>query len=192
MSAAKYRILERLRKRQASTPSLPETLTQPLEFEAPLQVFLDIVPNVGGTAVLMNEGADLKDAITSAYPEASSILSIEVAEVSSNIEASGDPRKLQELDLCVVRGAFAVAENGAIWIRVPNEQLRVALVICEHLAIVVDRSQVVHNMHQAYQRIHFREPGYGTFISGPSKTADIEQCLVIGAHGPTSTTVFVA
>jgi L-lactate dehydrogenase complex protein LldG len=65
------------------------------------------------------------------------------------------------------------------------------LIICEHLALVIPKDQVLNNLHEAYENISFDEPGYGVFISGPSKTADIEQCLVIGAHGPKSLTVFL-
>ena len=40
---------------------------------------------------------------------------------------------------------------------------------------------IVHNMHEAYGSCSFDSAGFGVFISGPSKTADIEQSLVIGA-----------
>ncbi len=63
--------------------------------------------------------------------------------------------------------------------------------ICQHLILVIDDENFVANMHEAYQKIDTNKSGYGTFIAGPSKTADIEQALVIGAHGPRSLKVFI-
>jgi L-lactate dehydrogenase complex protein LldG len=46
-------------------------------------------------------------------------------------------------------------------------------------------------MHHAYQKIDIAKGGFGIFIAGPSKTADIEQSLVIGAHGARTATIYV-
>ena len=76
--------------------------------------------------------------------------------------------------------------------RLVDRQPRAVVVGCpERSQLVVRAEDVIHNMHQAYERLEFREAGFGTFIAGPSKTADVEQSLVIGAHGPRSQTVFV-
>ena len=75
--------------------------------------------------------------------------------------------------------------------------------ISENLVILLDKKQIVNNMHEAYKRLSessgkpaesydgFEEYGYGTFISGPSKTADIAQVLVMGAQAARSATVLL-
>ena len=89
----------------------------------------------------------------------------------------------------MVRGRLGVAENGAVWIDECGRH-RALLFIAEALVIVLDRNAVVDNMHQAYAALEEAEaPSFGTFISGPSKTADIEQALVFGAHGARSIVV---
>ena len=102
-----------------------------------------------------------------------------------------DPHDFESLECCVVPGEFAVAENGAVWLTHEAIPLRAALFVTQHLMLVVPADHIVQNMHEAYERISFDEAQFGIFISGPSKTADIEQSLVIGAHGARSLTVLL-
>lgn len=87
-------------------------------------------------------------------------------------------------------GRIGVCENGAVWIQQDVEQ-RAIYFIAESLVLVLDRRNLVNNMHEAYKRIDTGDYGYGVFISGPSKTADIEQALVMGAHGARDVTVLL-
>lgn len=107
-------------------------------------------------------------------------------ESFSNQELPSDPHEFADLNLAILRGQFGVAENGAIWLEDADLGLRAVPFITEHLAILLDRNQLVGNMHEAYQKVGMAESGFGLFIAGPSKTADIEQSLVIGAHGAKS------
>jgi L-lactate dehydrogenase complex protein LldG len=104
----------------------------------------------------------------------------------STISLPEDPHELEDLGLAIIDGQFGVAENGAIWLEDHNLILRVLPFITEHLVIVLDRENLVETMHQGYNRIGDAQSGFGVFIAGPSKTADIEQSLVIGAHGAKS------
>jgi L-lactate dehydrogenase complex protein LldG len=101
-----------------------------------------------------------------------------------------DPHLLEGVDLAVVPAEFGVAENGAVWLtdRVLKER-RAVLFVTQHLVLVVPAAELVHTMHDAYARLSLGAPGFGLFIAGPSKTADIEQALVIGAHGARSATI---
>lgn len=106
-------------------------------------------------------------------------------------KAVTDPHLLHGLDLAILPGRFAVAENGAIWVDESDFSHRALIAIAESLVIVFKAHDLVPTMHQAYAKITFSGPGLGVFISGPSKTADIEQSLVIGAQGARSMIAFV-
>lgn len=127
------------------------------------------------------------------YPEARRIAS-NLPEAAScatfNPDELEDPHDLAGTDVAIVRGAFGVVENGAVWI--PRAfRHKAMLFIPEALVILLDRKQIVSNMHEAYARKDFDTYDFGSFIAGPSKTADIEQALVIGAHGARDVTVIL-
>lgn len=127
------------------------------------------------------------------YPEAKRIAS-NLPEAAScatfNPDELEDPRDLAGTDVAIVRGAFGVVENGAVWI--PRAfRHKAMLFIPEALVILLDRKQIVSNMHEAYARKDFDTYDFGSFIAGPSKTADIEQALVIGAHGARDVSVIL-
>jgi L-lactate dehydrogenase complex protein LldG len=110
-----------------------------------------------------------------------------------NVELASvrDPHELASVDIAIMPGEFAVAENGAVWVTDKGVAQRVIYFITQHLVLIVPRAQILDNMHQAYDRLSLADAGYGLFIAGPSKTADIEQSLVIGAHGARSLTVLL-
>jgi L-lactate dehydrogenase complex protein LldG len=104
----------------------------------------------------------------------------------SSIAVPSDPHELDDLNLAILDGQFGVAENGAIWVDDSQLSLRAVPFITEHLVIILEKKSLVPTLHQAYQKIGDTFSGFGLFIAGPSKTADIEQSLVIGAHGAKS------
>ena len=114
--------------------------------------------------------------------------------VDAGLGAALDPNRasahdLASLDVLVCESPLGVAENGAVWISTADATLRAALFLAARVVIVVREEQLVDDLHQAYARIDVRESSYGAFVAGPSKTAVIEQSLVVGAHGPKALTL---
>lgn len=184
-------ILSRYRaniKQQFDMPSLDDI--KGITYPDPLVQFISMSQTVGGKVVELEPGQDINDLIRELYPEAKEIASNlpEITIATRNPDTIGSPQALNNTDVGVVRGMFGVAENGCVWI--PQQMVEKAVCfISENLVILLKKSEIVNNMHEAYRRIEFNDYGYGTFISGPSKTADIAQVLVMGAQAARSATV---
>ena len=161
-----------------------------VQYADPLKQFVEMSKTVGGKVVELEKGQDINEVIKNCYPDAKVIASNlpEVTIANRNPDTVAEANDLNGTDVGVVRGMFGVAENGCIWIPQTMKQKAVCF-ISEYLVILLDRKQIVNNMHEAYQRVEFNSYGYGCFISGPSKTADIAQALVMGAQAARGVTV---
>jgi len=193
---SKQAILDAIRRHAPPAASLPELARDWIRYDDPLRQFSAVLESVGGRCVVVRDHGEINRELATmpAYQEARQICSLVPGIAAGNVDlaAIAEPHELETVDFAVLPGQFAVAENGAVWVTDEAVPHRVIYFIAQHLALVVPSSQIVDNLHQAYERIAFADRGFGLFISGPSKTADIEQSLVIGAHGPRSLTVFLA
>lgn len=186
--SSKELILENIRKNNlVKDVKLPSYENFGIKFENKFEIFSTMIESVGGKALLI-EKQELDKTIKELYQDEKQIASNVEFCTLGNFDANGvdDPHLLKDIDLAVVKGNFAVAENGAIWMKNESNRHRSLYFIAQNIVIVIDEKDIVNNMHEAYEKINFENSGYGVFISGPSKTADIEQSLVIGAHGPKS------
>lgn len=203
--SSRNEILKAIRGHLVEAVDLPD-LEQPwIEYPDPLAQFSEVLASVGGRCVVAanREEANAELAQVAAYSEAKKIVSLVPGVGSPNVDldAIEDPHDLEDVDFAVLPGDFAVAENAAIWVTDAGIKHRVIFFLPQHLALVVPAENILHNMHEAYDWLanhpradglpQFDQPGFGAFISGPSKTADIEQSLVIGAHGARSLTVIL-
>ncbi len=165
-----------------------------ITYSNPLVQFVQMTVNVGGKVIEVEKGKDINQLIKEIYPDAKEIASNlpEITIATRNPDEVGRARDLNGTDVGVIRGQFGVAENACIWIPQTMKEKAVCF-ISENLVILLPKSQIVNNMHEAYKRIQFDDTydGYGTFISGPSKTADIAQVLVMGAQAARSVTVLL-
>ncbi|MGM0505661.1 MAG: LutC/YkgG family protein [Bacteroidota bacterium] len=122
-------------------------------------------------------------------PLASTIPKLNEDPAFSDMPATTDA--MAKTDLLVVESPLGVAENGAVWISDETGAPRAFPFLCREMAVVLPANRIVPNLHDAYRELGSGPVRWGLFIGAPSKTADIEQSLVVGAHGPEALTLFL-
>jgi len=194
--SSKENILARLRQNTHESfekPSLDGL--KPISYDDPVAEFITKTTTTAGAKLIeLKEGESLNDAVRKAYPEAKIVASnMPGVDAQLNPDTVAEAQDLMKVDVGVIEGCIGVAENACIW--VPQTMKEKAICFAsEQLVIVLRREGIVNNMHEAYERLasspdYFTAYNFGTFISGPSKTADIESALVYGAQAARGVTV---
>ncbi|CAN5891752.1 hypothetical protein BH11GEM2_BH11GEM2_00810 [soil metagenome] len=182
---------------RAVRAALPPAVAAPTEYQrneppvssADLLTRFTHASVASGALVLTCDGDPAPHAMRAAG-SAREVLSL-LPGIASTVATGTDRRALASLELFICTSSVGVAENGALWFATSDPFHRAALFLAERVVIVVSASTIVRDMHDAYRAIDVRATAFGTFVAGPSKTADIEQALVIGAHGPKELTVII-
>tara|TARA_R110002049_G_scaffold264400_2_gene440548 strand:+ start:941 stop:1531 length:591 start_codon:yes stop_codon:yes gene_type:complete len=188
-------ILARIKANKPDTISLPQIDVALFDDGYDLiKEFTKKVEVVGGNVLEAQTNQDVIKQITDMIPNTTVNFSTLPDTLDFNtidLETIKKPQELEDLDILILESDLAVAENGAVWVTDENLPMRALPFITKHLVFVLSKENIVPYMHQAYNKLSESSTDFGVFISGPSKTADIEQSLVIGAHGALSLTIFL-
>ena len=185
MSTSRDTILAAVR---ANAPSPAVSMPQVPMFNHDIRSLLDRFRSgfelLGGTFVDYVPGTDLNAKVAELFPQAQVICSA-VTEVkgTKRLQDIKLPAELDDVDVAVVRPAFAVAETGSIWLSEAELGVIALGYLAQHLVALLDPADIVPNLHHAYKDSRFKTAKYAVLMTGPSATADIEGVLIRGAQG---------
>jgi len=188
-------ILNTVRQHLPESSPLPDLTGPWITYPDQVAQFTSVLEMIGGRCIRVGSLPEIASQLANLpqFASARQTLSLVPDAIAGTVSMDQveDPHDLADIDFAVLPGQVAVAENAAVWVNDAQVKHRVIYFLCQHLALVVSLNDLVNNLHEAYERLSVTQSPFGGFIAGPSKTADIEQSLVIGAHGPRSMTVFM-
>lgn len=196
-------ILENIRRSLGRTPQTPLRLRpaiyeprQPESVDSEIERFLGEIKKLSGVGqkLVPNEiGSALKTLIAeqnihkATVWETSHLRQLRITEIlnSLNVELispNADKHEMAQCDLAITEADFLLPETGTLVLRSSTEKPRaVSLLPRVHLAII--RPEMLRaDMHQVFAEA--KDSHYLVFITGPSRTADIELTVTLGVHGP--------
>lgn len=188
--SSRDKILNAIAANQPELVDLPTIdLESVISYENNYNQFKTVLESIGGKVELLSDISILNNQLMA--DKANGELIINTLDDLDKHIVLLTSFELEKLDKVCIKGSLGVAENGSVWVYENQMMNRLLPFICQHLILVIHKADIVPTMHHAYNKIDVAKEGFGIFIAGPSKTADIEQSLVIGAHGARTATIYV-
>jgi L-lactate dehydrogenase complex protein LldG len=180
-------ILNNIRQNKPVFLPKPEVLVNQVPTENRGERFASSLALAGGSLVEFNSKKEMENHLSTSFSAAKDLRDRE----KWGDYTSCPPSSLDSIGTVILEAFFGVAENGAVWLNDASFPQRIIPFIAESLVITLPKKSLVNDMGEACKRLSLNETGFGLFIAGPSKTADIEQSLVYGAHGPKELVVLI-
>jgi L-lactate dehydrogenase complex protein LldG len=140
----------------------------------------------GGWKTVALHGGALNDALAAHLPTSLELLWI---------GAGYDRDALEACDAGLTECESLVAQTGSACVTALSSGGRTLSVLPPHHIVIARKEQLVSDLPAAYERLAKKYgadyPSFVGFITGPSRTGDIERILVLGAHGPKKLTVLL-
>ncbi len=141
-----------------------------------------------GAEVLRAARGDVMASLAARLGDSARVVSM-VSDIPGSASHLSTPHAAVGIDVLVCESTCGVAENGAVWLTESALPQRAVLFLAHHVVVLLPESALVPDLHAAYARLLIARESFGAFVAGPSKTADIEQSLVVGAQGAMGLTV---
>ncbi|NIG56856.1 LUD domain-containing protein [Chitinophaga sp. Cy-1792] len=168
------------------TPAFAKTIT------VMLPAFEERIREAGATLYKPASLAAAQALLEEQYGDASVICSA-TPDLKGNLDIHSikNPHDLADVDVGIIRARFGVAENGMVWLTQEDLVVNSLGFLSQHLVILLQPTELVADMYDAYMRVFLDDTAYGCFMMGPSATADIGAVLVHGAQGARSLSVYL-
>ena len=176
-------------------------LTTALSLDALINSFKTNLESVGGHChVVLSESeasetirkiiANL-DAARVAISDSDLVASITSSLSGVEIVKSADPEYLFSSDIGITGAQWAIAETGTLVLESDSERHRLTSLIPPVHICILEADNIRHSMGEILEIVHNDLSRTVTFITGASRTSDIELTLAIGVHGPRELHVIV-